>query len=143
MKTSRWQQILLLLILAYEGWGGLTGGTLLVLRPDGHYMKMDINIMHGFFPDFFIPGLILIGMGALTTTAFIAVLKRTKFDWILAGMAMYGYIIWFTVEIAVLGQLHWLHIMWGLPVVIGALLVFPMVPWPKKLHQNADNLVVM
>ncbi len=138
MKTSRWQRILLLLILAYEGWGGITGGVLLALGPGGHYMNMDVAIMNGFFPDFYIPGLILLAMGVLTSAAFFAVLKRFKFDWILAGMAMYGYIIWFTVEIAVLRVLHWLHIMWGLPVVIGALLVIPMIPLFKKTKDNPE-----
>lgn len=128
MINSKWQRIILLIVLAYEGWGGLTGGILLVLRPDGNYMNMPVEIMHGFFPDFFIPGIILTGMGALTAAAFFAVLKRYKYDWILAGMAMGGYIIWFATEITILRQLHWLHIMWGVPVLVGASLVFPMVP---------------
>ena len=37
-------------------------------------------------------------------------------------------LIWFWVEIAILLQLHWLHAMWGLPVVLGLLTAIPLVP---------------
>lgn len=132
MINRTWQRILLLIILAYEGWGGVTGGTLLTFAPDGHIMKMPPEMMHGVFPDFLIPGLILTGMGILTTAAFFEVFHRSKMDWVLAGMAMGGFIIWFTVEIIVLRELHWLHIMWGVPVIIGFLLVIPMVRSRRK-----------
>ena len=132
MINAKWQRKILLTVLAYEGWGGITGGALLALAPDGRYMKMPSDLMRGFFPDFFIPGLILIVMGIITSAAFFAVFKRMKVDWTLASLAMYGYIIWFAVEIAVLRTVHWLHIMWGLPVVIGGLIVLPKIPWPNN-----------
>lgn len=37
-------------------------------------------------------------------------------------------IIWFLVEIAILLEFHWLHAMWGLPVVLGLLAAIPSVP---------------
>lgn len=128
MINKKLERILLLIILAYEGWGGVTGGTLLTFAPDGHIMKMSPDIMNGFFPDFLIPGLILTGMGILTVIAFFEVLHKTKFSWLFAVMSMGGFIIWFTVEIIVLRAVHWLHIMWGVPVVIGFLMALPMVP---------------
>ncbi len=128
MRQTTWQRIILLLILAYEGWGGITGGTLLTFAPDGHIMKMSSDIMNGFFPDFLIPGLILTGMGILTVSAFFEVLHKTKFSWLFAILSMGGFIIWFTVEIIILHTVHWLHIMWGVPVLIGFLMALPMVP---------------
>jgi len=137
MKQSTWQRIILLLILACEGWGGVTGGILLVLAPNGRYMKIPVEIMHGFFPDFLIPGLILTGMGLLTTAAFIAVFLKNRFDWLLAGFAMYGFIIWFAAEIAIVREIVWLQVIWGVPVLVGALMVLPMVPHAhKKVHQT-------
>lgn len=124
----KWQRITLLTILLYEGIGGLLGGILLTFGPDGHLMKMPIEMMHGVFPNFLIPGLILTAMGALTTTAFFEVLHKSKAGWMLSFLSMGGYIIWFTVEIIVLRELHWLHIMWGAPVIIGFLLVISMIP---------------
>ncbi len=91
-------------------------------------MDMPVGIMHGVFRDFLVPGLILIGLGILNAAAFVAVLRRARADWLLAGLALGGLAIWFIVEIAVLRELHWLHAMWGLPVVAGGLAALPLVP---------------
>jgi hypothetical protein len=53
---------------------------------------------------------------------------RSKIDWLLAGLALVGFAIWFAVEISVLRQLHWLHIMWGIPVLIGIWSALPLIP---------------
>lgn len=132
MRQALWQRTILLSILAYEGWGGITGGTLLTFAPDGHIMKMPVEMMNGVFPDFLIPGLILTAMGFLTTAAFFAVLFKKEIGRLLAFLSMGGFIIWFTTEISILGGLHWLHIMWGVPVLIGFLLVLPILPVFKK-----------
>lgn len=136
IHESKLQRMILLSVLLYEGLGGLSGGILLALKPDGSYMKMPVEIMNGFFPDYLIPGLILIAIGALNLAAFLLVLKRHRLDWIFGGMAMGGYIIWFAVEIIVLRELHWLHIMWGVPVLVGFWMVFPLLPRMKK-ERNA------
>jgi hypothetical protein len=91
-------------------------------------MDMPVGIMHGVFRDFLIPGIILFGLGILTTAAFIAVLRRTRSDWVMAGIAMGGLVIWFWVEIAILQTLHWLHAMWGIPVLLGVLVTIPLIP---------------
>jgi len=127
-RQPTWQRVILLCVLGYEGAGALAGGILLVAAPDGRLMDMPVDIMHGFFPDFLIPGLILIGLGILTTAAFAAVLRRTRADWLLAGLALGGLAVWFIVEIAILREVHWLHAMWGLPVVAGGLAALPLVP---------------
>lgn len=124
VQKPNWARIILLSVLGYEGAGCLSGGGLLVTSPDGRYMNMPVDIMHGVFRDFLIPGIILFGLGILTTAAFFAVLRRKNYDWILASAALGGLAIWFWVEITILQAVHWLHIMWGLPVVIG-LLVLP------------------
>lgn len=122
-----WQRIILLIILGYEGAGALAGGGLLIIAPDGKLMDMPVDIMHGVFHNFFIPGQILFGMGILITAAFVAVLRRTKFDWLLSGLSLGGLAIWFITEIIILQELHWLHAMWGLPVLVGCLAAFPLV----------------
>jgi uncharacterized protein DUF998 len=124
----KWQRITLLTVLGYEAAGCLSGGALLVVAPNGRLMDMPVDIMHGAFPDFLIPGIILFALGILTTIAFIAVLRRKQSDWLMACFALGGLAIWFWVEIAILQKLHWLHIMWGLPVIIGGLLTIPLIP---------------
>ncbi len=125
---GRWHRIILLCVLGYEAAGSLLGGSLLVAAPDGRLMDMPVHIMHDVFPDFLIPGIILFGLGILNAAAFVAVLRRTRSDWVMAGLALGGLAVWFWVEIAILQELHWLHFMWGLPVLVGGLVAIPLVP---------------
>jgi hypothetical protein len=123
-----WQRVTLLAILAYEALGCLLGGSLLVAAPDGRLMDMPVDIMHGVFRSFLIPGIILFGLGLLNTAAFIAVLRRMHASWFIACLSLGGLGIWFWVEIAILQDLHWLHAMWGLPVIVAGLLAIPLIP---------------
>jgi len=122
-----WQRITLLSVLGYETAGALSGGFLLVLAPDGRLMDMPVEIMHGFFRDFLMPGFMLIGLGILNAAAFITVLLKNRNGWILASLALGGLFIWFTVEIIILKEFHWLHAMWGLPVLVGIMVTIPLV----------------
>jgi len=126
-RQPAWQRIILLIVLGYEGLGALTGGSLLVAEPSGRLMDMPIEIMHGVFSDFLVPGLILVGLGILNTTAFVAVLHRSRIDWLLAGLGLGGLTVWFIVEIVILKEFHWLHAMWGMPVLVGDLVTLPLV----------------
>ena len=145
MKTNAtvnqplWQRILLLIILGYEGAGALAGGILLIISPDGKLMDMPVDIMHGTFPDFLVPALILFGMGMLNSAAFIAVLFRTRADWLLSSLGLGGLVIWFTTEIIILRELHWLHAMWGIPVLVGCLLAFPLVSDHFASQHRSEN----
>lgn len=128
-EQRRWQRNTLLAVLGYEGLGALAGGGLLIARPDGRLMDMPVAIMHGAFADFLIPGMILFALGVLNVVAFAAVLRRRRAAWLAAALATGGMIVWFLVEIAVLRQLHWLHAMWGLPVLLGGVAAIPLMPW--------------
>lgn len=132
MRGQRlWQRIILLVVLGYEGLGALAGGSLLVARPDGRLMEMPVGIMHGAFQDFLIPGIILFGLGVLNVVTFFVVLRKSRFDWLAAGLATGGLAIWFLVEIVILRELHWLHAMWGLPVILGGVVALPLLPFRR------------
>lgn len=133
----RWQRIILLTVLGYEGLGALLGGSLLVAGPDGRYMDMPVGIMHGAFQDFLVPGLILMGLGILNVAAFFIVLRRRRADWVASGLALGGWAIWFFVEIVILQELHWLHVMWGFPVIVGVVAALPLLPFPRATMRNA------
>jgi Protein of unknown function (DUF998) len=135
-----WQRITLLSVLGYEAAGALSGGSLLIAAPDGRLMDMPVDIMHGVFRDFLIPGIMLFGLGILSTCAFIAVLRRTRYDWVLACLALGGLAVWFWVEIAILRELHWLHFMWGLPVIAGGLVAIQMIP--SRLMTMREALLI-
>jgi membrane protease YdiL (CAAX protease family) len=126
-QRPTWERIILLILLGYEALGCLSGGSLLVLAPDGHLTDMQVEGMDGFFPDFFVPGLLLMGLGILNVVAFTAVWRKHRTDWLLSGLALGGLTVWFTVEIAVVGP-HWLQAMWGLPVLIGVVMALPLIP---------------
>jgi len=76
----RWQRLILLIVLGYEGLGALVGGAFLVARPDGSLMKMPVGIMHGTFSDFLIPGVILFCLGLLNVESFVAVARKIRAD---------------------------------------------------------------
>jgi hypothetical protein len=127
----KWQRIILLTILGYEGAGALLGGAFLIARPDGGLMDMPVGIMHGAFSNFLIPGIILLGLGILNVFSFASVFRRSESDWLMAGVALGGLLIWFVVEIVILQELHWLHLMWGIPVLLGWIVTLPLVALRK------------
>jgi hypothetical protein len=92
-------------------------------------MEMPVGMMHGTFRDFLIPGLILFCLGILTVAAFFAVLRKSRRDWLWAGLALGGLAIWFLVEIIIIRELHWLHVMWGFPVILGGVVAVPLLPF--------------
>jgi len=129
-----WQRILLLAVLGYEAAGCLAGGAMLIAEPDGSLMQMPVNLMHGAFPDFLIPGIFLAILGSINTIAFFSVLLRRVSAWLPVNLALGGLLIWFYVEIVILRELHWLHAMWGLPVIGGTMLSTRLIP--AKIAQS-------
>lgn len=122
-----WQRVILLMVLGYEGAGAITGGILLIAAPDGRFMDMPVEIMQGAFVNFLVPGIILLALGMLNAVSFIIVLRRRASDWFMASLALGGFVVWFVVEIVILQELHWLHLMWGTPVLLGCLMVIPLI----------------
>jgi len=136
LNQRRWQRIILLIVLAYEGLGCLAGGAFLVAGPDGRYMKIPVGVLHGAFRDFLIPGVILLGLGILNVAGFVAVLRRSRRDWLWAGLSMGGLAIWFLVEIIIVRELVWLHAMWGFPVILGGAMALPLLPFRAETRRD-------
>ena len=122
-----WSRVILLFVLGYEGLGGLVGGLFLIAKPNGEFMQMPVELMHGTFQNFLIPGIILFTMGILSMFAFFRILRRQQNDWLWACTGLCGWYIWFVVEIIILQELHWLHLMWGVPVLLGIITAIPLV----------------
>ncbi|PWU04381.1 MAG: hypothetical protein C5B52_01585 [Bacteroidetes bacterium] len=133
----KWQRIILLIVLAYEALGAMTGGLLLIMKPDGKFMDMPVNLMHGTFLNFLMPGIILTAMGILSALAFVLLIRRKQNDWLWACIALGGWFIWFYTEIIILQELHWLHLMWAVPVLIGIIVVIPLV----IARNNTDSML--
>ncbi len=140
-SQPRWQRITLLIVLAYEAVGCLFGGSLLIAAPSGRYFNMPVEVMHGAFVDFLIPGIILFTLGVLNTLAFVSVLRKTRMDWVLAGLALGGMAGWFVVEIAILQELRGLHFIWGFPVFLGLVVTIPLVALRNSTAQMQKALL--
>ncbi|TSJ47968.1 DUF998 domain-containing protein [Fluviicola chungangensis] len=138
----KWEWIILLCILGYETVGCLLGGILLMAAPDGSLMDMPVSMLHGVFQDFFFPGTFLFELGVLNLMGFIMVYFRAKSDWLVAGLALGGLVVWFVVEISIIRELHWLHAMWGFPVLAGLVLVIPLMALKFNSIQVTKNLLI-
>jgi len=123
----RWRRRTLLAILAFEALGALIGGPALMAGPDGRFMNIPIEELHGTFSSFLIPGLLLTFLGVLNAVAFVAVLQRAPSAWLWAGLALCGFFIWFVVELSITGLQSWAQVAWGLPVPFGVLLALPLL----------------
>lgn len=138
----QWIRLLILIILGYEGAGALLGGLLLIIKPDGQLMDMPTELLNGVFPNFLIPGIILFVLGIITSYAFVMVWRRKPLDWFWAGLAMGGFLVWFIVEIIIIQELHWLHLMWGLPVVIGSIFTIGLIYFRHPTEETQSVLLL-
>lgn len=135
MKNSaivRLFSIVLQAVLILEAAGCLLGGSLLVIAPDGRLMDMPVAIMYGTFRDFLIPGMLLFCLGLLNAIAFWVYIKKLKLQWALVFGALVSLLGWFWIEIAILRQIHWLHAVWGGPVVLAIIAALFLYPWQQK-----------
>lgn len=112
---------LCLVVLALLALGALGGAAFLVTSPDGSAMQWDVSMLAGSpFPDFFVPGLILGGLFGLGSLAVAAMgLARLRIAPFLAFAIGGAQMIWIVVELAIIGQLSFLHpICFGLGLAI-------------------------
>ncbi len=131
-KIRPFLRFLVLVVLAYEAAGCLAGGALLLASPNGRPLHMPVDLMHDVFGDYLIPGAILFLLGVLNSIAFVrSVMKSAGYQY-LELIALVCLLGWFWIEIAVIRQLHWLHIMWAGPVVFAFAAALANYPWKRE-----------
>ncbi len=135
---------ILAVLMVFMGFMAILGGGLLSIKPDGSLMKIPVSdLSHTPFPDFFIPGLILlivIGILPLFLTYALyrepawAIFKKlnvySDFPWPWSWLVYYGLILimWIIIEISWIGYhtiVQSIVAVWG--VVIVALALMPRV----------------
>lgn len=133
MKTLL--NILVCILLLFNGIGALYGGLSLMMHPDGSGLQLSLQLLeHTPFKSFFIPGIILfITNGLFSIFAFISLILRKKnYEWLLVAQ---GFILigWISIQIVLIQTINFLHIILGLTgigmVVSGYLLK---KNWPHK-----------
>jgi len=106
----------------FNGISALFGGGALLLAPDGSYLKMPTEMLKfSPFSNYTIPGLILfvvLGIGSLITS--LVVIRRVRGYPFLTIFMGFAFAIWISVQILMLRQVHFLHILYG---TIGIILI--------------------
>jgi hypothetical protein len=109
--------------LALLGLGALAGGAVLVTDPDGSTMQWTLSMLEGSpFPDFLVPGLILGGLFGVGSSVVAGLgLARVRLAPFLAFAIGCAQMIWIVVELAIIGELSFLHpACFGIGLVIAA-----------------------
>ena len=110
----------------FIGAGAIAGGLQLIIVPDGSCMGMNPDILiHSPFPNFLIPGIILvtiIGLGNLF--GFWLSLRRIKFAGIGGVVLGIGLIIWILVQIFFIGWGSWYQPLYLILGIVESILGF-------------------
>jgi hypothetical protein len=112
------------ILQSFIGIGAVVSGALLVLRPDGHYLQLPLDLLKDSpFRSFLIPGIILFsvnGVGNIVSAVLCFRIQRIAgFAGIFFG---FGLIIWLFVQISLVGGGHWLQYLYFVLGVIELLL---------------------
>jgi len=133
--------ILLCVLHIFLGINGLTGGLLLIIKPDGSLLGMQMDLLNNSpFSNYLIPGvLLLLFLGGLPLFTFYGLIKRSNWKWVRAlniyrdrywswSFSLYTGIIaifWITIQL-LLTQYFWIQ-----PIIIFVglfIIVLTMVP---------------
>lgn len=115
-------------LLILLGLGALAGGIALVAAPDGSVMHFDVGLLSGSpFADFTIPGLILGGLFGVGSFVVVGLgLTHHRSAPFLAFAIGCAQMIWIVIELAIIGELSFLHPTF---FVVGLLVAATAVPW--------------
>ena len=92
-------------LLVLQGLGGIGGGALLTLKPDGGLLKMPLSYLEGSpFSDYLVPGVILLCvLGIFPLVVAFGLLRRRPWAWFGACAVGCGLMIFEVVEYGVIG----------------------------------------
>jgi hypothetical protein len=116
------------------GIGAVICGALLVIRPDGQYLQLPLDLLENSpFRNFLIPGLILFlvnGVGNIVSAVLCFQIRRIAgFAGIFFG---FGLIIWLFVQISLIGGGDWLQYLYFILGIIQLLLGIAMRELERK-----------
>lgn len=109
-------KIILIITLLFNAVSALFGGMSMIISPNGKLMKLDIDwLQYSPFENFLFPGMILftvLGLGSLICV--ILILIKKKYGLLLSISEGFATIIWIVVQIIMIRETHYLHLIYGL-----------------------------
>ena len=150
MKDRKsWTIYVLLALLLLQGIGAVAGGLLLAIKPDGSLLHMPLSALQGsIFPNYLIPGVILLAvLGLFPLFTFAILIRRPRmpilqalsiysdryFGWSCSLLTGIGLIIWMDVEVAVIGYGSLIQAIYA---ALGLLiLIFTLTPSVMKYYR--------
>jgi hypothetical protein len=110
------------------GIGAVISGALLIIRSDGHYLQVPLDMLKNSpFRNFLIPGILLflvIGVGNIVSAVLCFRIQRIAgFSGLFFGFAL---IIWLFVQINLVGGGHWLQYLYFIIGIVQLLLALAM-----------------
>ncbi len=123
-----WARRAFVALAALLGAAEVAGGAGLAWRPDGSLLGMPVSLLRGAFPDFLVPGSLLLGLGVLSLAAALGALRGWRAGWVLAGAATAGALVWILVETLLVGYVSWLQPAVAAWALAAGLLALPLAP---------------
>lgn len=140
----------LLCLLVFLGLGALVGGGMLMLCPDGQWMRMPLSMLrYSPFSNFLIPGIVLFLMLGVAPLLLVIVLQKKpasvfaeKFNafkdmhwsWTYTVYNAILLVLWIQVEMQWLRAVHWIHDFYILLAL--AILFTALLPAVKDLYKK-------
>lgn len=81
----------------------LVGGTMLVIRPSGALLGLEVTQMHGVFLDYSVPGALLLGLGLLQALAAWLMQRGSRYDTALSAFAGAMLFLWIAAQVVFIG----------------------------------------
>lgn len=106
---------LYLLGAVFLGLSALLGGVGLILDPTGASLGLPLTFLEGSpFGDYLLPGLLLFSVFGIGSFAeVVGILQGRAWSWLGAVSLGGGQVIWIVVQLAIIGELHPLHLLYG------------------------------
>ncbi|MFC3749300.1 hypothetical protein [Paenibacillus sp. GCM10012306] len=136
--------VLLYILQAFLGVGAIAGGGALVADPQGGLVGMSVTLLtRSPFPDFLVPGLLLLMVfGLFPLFTLYSMIRRPQWQWaevlnpfkelhsswVLSLYIGFGQIIWIMVQTYILNAVYWPHVLYmSLGLLIQIVTLWPPV----------------
>lgn len=114
------------------GVSALVGGAMLILDPSGDSLSIPLSYLEGSpFVDYLLPGTVLFGgFGLGSFVVVYGIVSHRSWAWLAAVGLGAGQVVWIAVQVAVVGTLQPLHVVYG--GLGAALVVLALLPSTRE-----------